>query len=79
MAHEKGFDKYQEKLATQPDLNEEDRKVYEEVKGNLLVAEMLSHVMWGFWAIIVSKNPAINFDYISFAKVRHNFYQELKQ
>lgn len=44
-----------------------------------MVAEMLSHVMWGFWAIIVSKNPQIDFDYLKFSKVRHDFYQELKK
>lgn len=39
---------------------------------------MLSNMMWGYWAIIVSKNPQIDFDYISFAEVRHKLYQELK-
>lgn len=39
---------------------------------------MLSDMMWGYWAIIVSKNPNINFDYIAFAKTRHEMYQSSK-
>ena len=35
--------------------------------------------MWGWWAIVVSKNENINFDYISFAMERHRMYQIYKK
>ena len=48
--------------------NEEERK---KVKGKVdkLLAEfalgtMLSNIMWGWWAVIVCKNPNITFDYL---------------
>jgi hypothetical protein len=35
--------------------------------------------MWGWWGIIVSKNPNIQFDYISFAYERYLKYMEVKE
>lgn len=35
--------------------------------------------MWGWWSLIVSKNPAIQFDYISFAEYRYDEYHKLKK
>ena len=52
---------------------------YKWIREYLDVGEMLSNLMWGYWAVIVSKNPYINFDYVAFAKVRCQFYQELKR
>lgn len=40
---------------------------------------MLSNLMWGWWGIIVSKNPDIKFDYLAFSKKRYDDYQRLKQ
>ena len=39
---------------------------------------MLSNIMWGWWAIIVCKNPLINFDYIKFAMKRYKDYMTAK-
>lgn len=36
----------------------------------LSVGMLLSNLMWGWWSIIVCKNPQISFDYIAFAKWR---------
>lgn len=60
-------------------LTESAKKVYEEISSHLLICEMLSDVMWGYWTIIVSKNPAIEFDYIKFCQARHNSYQNFKK
>lgn len=40
---------------------------------------MLSNLLWGYWAIILCKNPDINFDYLQFSKVRYEKYQQYKQ
>jgi hypothetical protein len=40
---------------------------------------MLSNLYWGSWAIGVSKNPHINFDYIKFAQYRMQLYKEIKE
>lgn len=79
LADQPDFSKYKEQVKTKPVLNEEQLRIYNEVHDHLMLGEMLSDMMWGFWAIIVSKNPDINFDYISFAGVRHRHYQLLKQ
>lgn len=39
---------------------------------------MLSNMMWGWWAVIVCKNPAINFDYLKFAEKRFDDYMNAK-
>lgn len=39
---------------------------------------MLSNIYWGWWAIIVSKNPNIKFDYLEFCKVRLDNYNTVK-
>jgi hypothetical protein len=31
------------------------------------LGRLLCSLVWGWWSIIVSKNPNINFDYIKFA------------
>lgn len=36
---------------------------------------MLSNLFWGSWAVGVSKNPLINFDYIKFAQYRMRLYK----
>lgn len=44
----------------------------EYLKDSWLIGEILSQLMWGWWSVIVSKNPAIQFDYISFAEYRYD-------
>jgi hypothetical protein len=39
----------------------------------------MSHIMWGWWGIIVSKNENIQFDYISFSYERYKAYSKIKQ
>lgn len=39
----------------------------------------MSHMMWGWWAIIVSKNPNIQFDYICFSLERYERYMKIKK
>lgn len=46
----------------------------EKLAKDLGVGRMLCSLMWGWWSIIVSKNPHINFDYIQFAKWRYEGY-----
>jgi len=45
----------------------------------MALGKMMSHLMWGWWAIIVSKNPHIEFDYITFALDRYKRYMQIKQ
>lgn len=40
---------------------------------------MLANLLWGWWGIIVSKNPQINFDYLTFVKKRFDDYQRIKK
>lgn len=54
---------------------EEAERIYRDIP----LCLMLSDLYWGAWAISVSKNPLINFDYISFASVRMNQYHQVKQ
>lgn len=51
----------------------------EKMEEDLVVGRMLCSLMWGWWAIIVSKNPLIKFDYLKFAKWRYDNYQECKK
>jgi hypothetical protein len=53
--------------------------MYKNIKDNLIIGIMLSHLMWGYWAVIVSKNPLINFDYVKFALFRLEDYHKAKQ
>ena len=53
-------------------------KKREKMLEDLVVGRMLCSLMWGWWAIIVSKNPDINFDYIKFAKMRYDHYYDSK-
>jgi hypothetical protein len=46
----------------------------EKLMSDLVVGRMLCSLTWGWWAIIVSKNPHINFDYIKFARMRYDNY-----
>ena len=39
---------------------------------------LFSHYYWGMWAIIMSKNDKISFDYISFAYSRFSKYLLIK-
>ena len=59
--------------------DEEVKKEVEQLWKLLPYGELLSHAMWGWWAIIVCKNPLIDFDYLEFAKHRHSCYQALKK
>jgi hypothetical protein len=60
---------------------EESEKVRPKVERLLKefwLGTMLSNIMWGWWAVIVCKNPNIQFDYLEFGKVRHEKYLEVK-
>ena len=43
-----------------------------------VLGSMLSNIMWGWWAVIVCKNPNVTFDYLEFCKVRFDNYQKAK-
>jgi len=43
------------------------------------LGQMLAHLMWGCWGIIVCKNPQINFDYLLFVKRRYEEYHKFKK
>jgi hypothetical protein len=45
----------------------------------LPIGQMLANLMWGWWGIIVCKNPQINFDYLAFVKKRFEDYQIIKK
>jgi hypothetical protein len=47
--------------------NEKYVKESERLSKEVGVGRLLCSLMWGWWSIIVSKNPNINFDYIKFA------------
>jgi hypothetical protein len=44
----------------------------------LPLGKMLHHLLWGWWGIIVCKNPNIQFDYLAFVKRRYDEYHRLK-
>jgi choline/ethanolamine kinase len=54
--------------------NAEVEEIYEEVK----ICAMLSHYYWILWAIVMSKNPNTEFDYLNYAHKRLEVYQNLK-
>lgn len=39
----------------------------------------MAQVMWGWWAIIMSKNPNIQFDYLQFSLKRYEDYRAIKE
>lgn len=45
----------------------------------LPVGLLLSNLTWGWWSIMVCKNPNISFDYIAFAKWRLEEYHKFKK
>jgi hypothetical protein len=46
---------------------------------DLVMGKLLCSLMWGWWAIILSKDPDIKFDYLKFAKNRFDSYKEAKE
>ena len=53
--------------------------MYKYIKDNLIIEIMLSHLMWGYWAVIVSKNPFIDFDYVKYALLKLENNHKAKQ
>jgi thiamine kinase-like enzyme len=53
----------------------ECKQLIEEIKS----ARMMSHAYWSIWAIIFSKNPDINFDYVKYAHARFGEYLRMKK
>jgi len=49
------------------------------LKEELKACTLMSHAYWIVWAIIMCKNPEIDFDYINFAYQRFILYQKLKK
>ena len=64
-----------EELRKLPKYVERRNKMLED----LVVGRLLCSLMWGWWAIIVSKNPHISFDYLKFAKMRYDNYLDSKK
>jgi len=60
---------------TLEEFNAKIEEIYEEVK----VCAMLSNYYWILWAVFMSKNPSITFDYLHYAHRRFEVYQNLKQ
>ena len=52
--------------------------IYESIMKELPICLLLSNYYWCIWAIFMSKNPDINFDYVEFAYSRYSKYRELK-
>ena len=73
------YPEFKERLEKGLELSEEEQKTYESLKKQLPLGEMLSNIMWGWWAVIVCKNPDINFDYIEFAMKRYRDYMRTKE
>lgn len=73
MAQQKKYKKYKTDVGNinEYQMTQSMKNVEKLMKQQLVVGQMLSHLMWGYWAIIVSKNPQIDFDYIAFAKYRY--------
>lgn len=38
----------------------------------------LTHLVWGLWATVQSHISEIDFDYANYAKLRFNYYKNLK-
>ena len=38
----------------------------------------VSHLLWGLWGLIYSKNSEIDFDYLAYARQRFAEYHKLK-
>jgi len=68
------FQKYQEAM-----FNENYRGQIENLLKEIKIGSMLSHYYWCVWAIIVSKNPDIDFDYVQFSKDRYESYQKKRK
>ena len=55
--------------------HEELEHLYKEVEGFSLA----SHFYWGLWALIQAKISTIDFDYMSYAKLRFDEYERRKR
>ena len=64
-----------ESLRKEPKYQPEIQRLVEQ----LPVGMLLSNLMWGWWSIMVCKNPKISFDYIAFAKWRLEEYLKYKK
>eukprot|EP01017_Pseudomicrothorax_dubius_P000525 TRINITY_DN0_c2032_g1_i1.p1 TRINITY_DN0_c2032_g1~~TRINITY_DN0_c2032_g1_i1.p1 ORF type:complete len:102 (-),score=31.78 TRINITY_DN0_c2032_g1_i1:59-364(-) len=62
------------KLALKPETGRALAALEEELK----ICTLLSHAYWILWAVVMSKNPEIPFDYIAFAYARYREYVRLK-
>lgn len=63
LAEDKTFEGYRAALSDE----EEKKKVKSKVDrllSEFALGTMLSNIMWGWWAVIVCKNPNITFDYL---------------
>ena len=54
--------------------HEQLEHLYKEVEGFSLA----SHFYWGLWALIQAKISTIDFDYMSYAKLRFDEYERRK-
>lgn len=50
-----------------------------EVEDEATICALLSHYYWIVWSIIFSKNPEMNFDYVTYAGVRLGLYEKVKE
>ena len=77
LADGKSFEEYHKALNDE----EEKKKVKPQVNKLLqqfVVGTMLSNILWGWWAVIVCKNPQVTFDYLEFGKFKHDNYMKAK-
>lgn len=77
MAEGRSFEEYMQKIGDESE-KEKVRVKVERLLGEFALGTMLSNIMWGWWAVIVCKNPHITFDYLEFCKVRYDNYQKVK-
>jgi thiamine kinase-like enzyme len=57
----------------------EYRALLDSLVKQVRVGSMLSHYYWCVWAVVMSKNPDIDFDYIRFSRDRYNGYLKFKE
>lgn len=78
LAEDRKFEEYREALGNEEEKNKVKGKV-DKLLAEFALGTMLSNIMWGWWAVIVCKNPNITFDYLEFCKFRYDNYQRVKE
>jgi len=69
------FQKYQEAMFSNENYTGQIEKLLKETK----IGSMLFHYYYSMWAIVMSKNPDIDFDHVQYSKDRYESYQKMKE